>query len=234
MIKKLRVLTLCCSCVLMLGACQTFEGLRDDAYDVAEGNIFVAGARGRTPENLLRSPCPQVEIVDDLSSISDFSHPRKQNKDHLISRVDLKSAESTCKLSSKTAVIDLKLLFNGKLGPKGRKTASERPFFSYPFFVAVTTPTGKIMAKEIFAASITYAANENQHIYFENLRQIIPIKSKNQANNYRVLIGFQVTPDQLDYNREHMVPIASALAAQKRKPTPPAEVIKASVQETDD
>lgn len=224
MIKTLRVLVLCCSCVLMLSACQTWEGLRDDAYDVTEGNIFVAGARGRTPENLLRSPCPQVEIVDDLSSISDFSHPRKQDKDHLISRVDLKSAQSTCKLSSKTAIIDLKLLFNGKLGPNGRKTASERPFFSYPFFVAVTTPTGKIMAKEIFAASITYGANENQHTYFENLRQIIPIKSKNQANNYHVLIGFQVTPDQLAYNREHMVPIASAEAAKKRKPVPPVKV----------
>lgn len=221
MTKTFIYISLCFSCVLLLSACQTLEGLRDDAYDVAEGNIYVAGAGGRTPEKLLSSPCPQVEIVDDLSSISDFSHPRKQDKNHLISRVDLKSAQSTCKLSSKTAIIDLKLLFNGKLGPKGRKTESERPFFSYPFFVAVTTPTGKIMAKEIFAASITYAANENEHTYFENLRQIIPIKSKNKANSYHVLIGFQVTPDQLGYNREHMVPVANALAAQKRKPAFP-------------
>jgi hypothetical protein len=224
MFKSLIIITLCCSSILFLSACQTFEGLRDDAYDVAEGNIYIAGARGRTPENLLRSPCPQVEIVDDLSSISDFSHPRNQDKDHLISRVNLKSAESTCKLSAKTAIIDLKLLFDGKLGPKGRNNASERPFFSYPFFIAVTTPTGKIMAKEIFAASITYAANEDEHTYFENLRQIIPIKSKNQASNYRVLVGFQVTSDQLVYNRAHMVPIASALAAQKQKPTPPENV----------
>ncbi|MCK5384881.1 MAG: hypothetical protein KAJ29_04840 [Alphaproteobacteria bacterium] len=221
MIKMLRVFTFCCSCALLLSACQTLEALKDDAYDVAGGNIYAAGATGKTPEKLLRSPCPQVEIVDDLSSISDFSNPRKQDKKNLISRVDLKSAESTCKLSSKTAIIDLKLLFDGKLGSKGRKKASERPFFSYPFFVAVTTPTGKIMAKEIFSASITYAANEDEHTYFENLRQIIPIRSKNQANNYHVLVGFQVTPDQLAYNREHMVPIASALAARKHKPTPP-------------
>ena len=223
MIKTLKVLSFCCVYALLLSGCQTLEGLRDDAYDVAEGNIYVAGATGKTPEKLLRSPCPQVEIVDDLSSISDFSNPRRQEKKNLISRVDLKSAESTCKLSSKTAIIDLKLLFNGKLGPKGRSNASERPFFTYPFFVAVTTPTGKIMAKEIFAASITYASSEDEHTYFENLRQIIPIRSKNQANNYHVLIGFQVTPDQLAYNREHMVPVASALAAQKRKPEPPAK-----------
>lgn len=223
MTKKLKFLALCCSLSLLLSACQTFEGMLEDAHDVTEGNIYVAGATGKTPEKLLKSPCPQVQIVDDLSSISDFSNPRKQAKNNLVSRVDLKSAQSTCKLSSKTAIIDLKLLFNGKLGPKGRKKASEKPFFSYPFFIAVTTPTGKIMAKEIFAASITYSSDEKEHTYSENLRQIIPIKSKNQANNYHVLIGFQVTPEQLAYNREHMVPVASAQAAQKRKPVPPAK-----------
>ncbi len=201
-----------------LCACQTLEGAIDDAYEIADGNIEVAGITGRSSEALLKSPCPQVEIVDDLSSISDFSDPKKQTKKNLISRVDLKSAESTCKLSSKTAIVDLKLIFDGHLGAKGRKKSTDRPFFSYPFFVAVTTPTGKIMAKEIFAASLTYGAKENEHTYFENLRQIIPIKNKNQASNYRVLIGFQVTPDQLAYNRAHMVPVASAKAAMKSKP----------------
>ena len=217
MIKPLKIITIS-FCIFTLASCQTLEGMRDDAYDISEGNIYVTGVSGRQPEQLLRSPCPQVEIVDDLSSISDFSNPKKQDKHNLISRVDLKSAESTCKLSSKTAIVDLKLLFNGKLGSKGRKKETEKPFFSYPFFVAVTTPAGKIIAKEIFAASMTYGAKENEHTYFENLRQIIPIKSKVQANNYRILIGFQVTPDQLEYNREHMVPIASAIAAQRRKP----------------
>jgi len=218
--KYLKIFTVCLL-IPFLGACQTLEGAKDDAYDLAEGNIYVAGVTSGHAEQLLKSPCPQVEIVDDLSSISDFVNPKKQIRSNLISRVDLKSAESTCKLSSKTAIVDLKLIFNGELGPKGRVKSSDKPFFSYPFFVAVTTPNGKIMAKEIFAASLTYGANENEHAYFENLRQIIPIKSKNQAHNYRVLIGFQVTPDQLKYNREHMVPIASAEAAKKSKPVRP-------------
>ena len=234
MIKKLKLLVLLFICTSTLSACQTLEGMRDDAYDVAEGNIYVAGINGSAPEKLLRSPCPQVEIVNDLSSISDFSSPKHQKKEYLISRVDLKSAESTCKLSSKTAIVDLKLLFNGKLGPKGRNKTSEKPFFSYPFFVAVTTPSGKIMAKEIFAASITYTAKENEHTYFENLRQIIPIKNKNQANNYHILIGFQVTPDQLAYNREHMVPVASANAAIKKKPPIPENTLKNAKANNDD
>lgn len=200
-------LVLCCTCIAILGACQTIDALESDVYDLSRGTVPVANVVDGSSERLLANPCPQVEIVNDLSSISDFSDPRKQNKDNLISRVDIKSAESTCKLASKSATVDLKLKFEGDLGAKGRKNKADKPFFSYPFFIAVTSPGGQIMAKEIFAASLTYNPGENTHIYSENLRQIIPITSKKHAHQYRILIGFQVTPDQLTYNREHMVPI---------------------------
>ncbi len=200
-------------CLLTLSACQTITALRDDFENLSNRNFSTARVIKGESDVLLANPCPRVEIVDDLSSLSDFLDPKKPIKFKLISRVDLSSAESTCKLASKSAIIDLKLIFKGKLGEKGRKKSSDKPFFSYPFFVAVTDPSGKIMAKEIFAASLTYSTNENEHTYFEKLRQIIPIKSKAMARHYKVLIGFQVTPDQLEYNRAHMVSIADAIAA---------------------
>ncbi len=207
---KLLNTIICCFALIGLNACQTLDALESDVYDLSQGTVPVANVVTGSSERLLTNPCPQVEIVDDLSSISDFTNPKKQKKDNLISRVDIKSAESTCKLASKSAIVDLKVIFDGLLGTKGRTKSADKPFFSYPFFIAVTSPSGKIMAKEIFAASLTYDANETNHLYSENLRQIIPITSKKHANQYRILIGFQVTPDQLAYNRKHMVAIDSA------------------------
>lgn len=112
----------------------------------------------------------------------------------------------------------MKLIFNGKLGPKGREKVSDKPFFSYPYFVAVTSPGGKIMAKEIFAASMTYGSHESTHSYFEKLREVIPISSKENAKNYKILIGFQVTKDQLAYNRANMIPI------EEKKPGKPQNI----------
>ncbi|MGH1456915.1 MAG: hypothetical protein ACRBDI_09055 [Alphaproteobacteria bacterium] len=198
--------------ILLLGACEPMDDFKSDLDDLSAGKVTYSNMSQDPSERLLESPCPQVEIVDDLSSISDFTNPQKQNKANLVSRVDLRSAESTCKLASKSAVVDLKLIFDGKLGTKGRANKSDKPFFSYPFFVAVTSPSGKIMAKEIFAASLTYPPNETSHTYYEKLRQIIPIKGKDQARYYKILIGFQVTPDQLNYNRTHMVPVANSKA----------------------
>ncbi len=215
--KKLNRWSILCLCLLILPltACETIEAVDEDVHALKENLGVPRLVEGRT-EYLLANECPQIEIVDDLSSLSDFSSPKSPSRKNLISRIDIKSAESTCKLASKSAIIDLKVIFQGTLGPKGRNDKAEKPFFSYPFFIVVTTPTGKILAKEIFAASMTFAAGANQHTYFEQLRQIIPINSKEQAYRYRVLIGFQVTPDQLEYNRKHMVPI--------KKKTPVAPV----------
>jgi len=199
--------TLCFICVLLLSACQTYDVVHEEVSDMTSGAVNLPPVGLEASEALLNSPCPSVEIVDDLSSLSDFISPKKQTKSNLVSRVDLVSAESTCKLASKSAIVDLKLVFNGSLGNKGRKNSSDKPFFSYPFFVAVASPSGKILAKEIFAASMTFGAQETTHSYFEKLRQIIPINSKDNAHRYRVLIGFQVTPDQLSYNRTNMVPV---------------------------
>lgn len=205
-------------CLLQLSACQTLENVSGDIEEISGDRASVgAMAPMQESETLLASPCPQVEIVDDLSSLSDFTNPKEMSADSLISRVDLNSAESTCKLASTSAVVDLKVVFNGKLGPKARQKSSDKPFFSYPFFIAVTAPSGKIMAKEIFSASLSYGANQNTHAYFENLRQIIPISGKDNAKNYRILVGFQLSPDQLAYNRANMVPIASAEAAESKK-----------------
>ncbi len=190
--------------------------LQDDLIDLTTKNLNTARIVDGKSEVLLASPCPRIEIIDDLSSLSDFSTPKNTDQSQLISRVDLSSAKSTCKLASKSAIIDLKLMFKGTLGDKGRIKSSDKPFFSYPFFIAVTSPSGEIMGKEIFAASLTYGANENEHTYFENLRQIIPIKSKNTAKYYKILVGFQVTPDQLAYNREHIITVTDKISAKAK------------------
>ncbi len=221
--KNLKYICLILGTVFM-SSCQTLDAVQGDIHDFQEGSLPPYLAHSGQSEQLLASPCPQVEIVDDLSSISDFTTPKKQVKANLISRVDLKRAESTCKLASRSAIVDLQLIFDGQLGAKGKKKSSDKQFYSYPFFVAVTAPSGKIMAKEIFAASLTYGPNETAHSYYEKLRQIIPINKKSQANLYKVLVGFQVTPDQLTYNRENMVPVANADAAKKtKKPQPKTE-----------
>jgi len=198
--------------IFALSACdQAYDGFLHDVNNLGVTGISADTAGPKRSEKLLESPCPKVELVNDLSSLNDFTNDKKQTSVNLIARVDMHSAQSTCKVSNNSVTVDLKLTFKGKLGPKGRHKKSDKPFFSYPFFVAVTSPSGKIMAKEIFSASMAYNAGQNTRTYQENLRQIIPVLNKDVAKHYRILAGFQLSPAQLAYNREHMISVKDAL-----------------------
>lgn len=195
----------------VLGGCeQAVDRFKTDFDNLSVYGVPENAIGEKRSDALLASPCPQVELVSDLSSLSDFSSEKRMEDKYLVSRVDLNSAETTCKLASNSAIVDLRLVLKSALGPKAKKKSSDKPFFSYPFFVAVTSPSGKIMAKEIFTASMTFSPNETMHTHRENLRQIIPIHNKDVAHLYKVLVGFQLSPEQLSYNRAHMVPAEKA------------------------
>lgn len=167
------------------------------------------------PEQFVtNSECPQVEIVNELSVLSDFTNISRPNEDNLITRVFLQPQSYSCDFRGKSVTVDLQMGFQAMLGPRGRVRASDKPFFSFPFFVAVTSPSGNILAKEVFGASVTFEAGEDQHQYVEKLRQIIPISSRESGKNHKVLIGFQLTQDQLNYNRKV---IAADAARQKEE-----------------
>lgn len=155
----------------------------------------------RSEQFVVSGNCPTVEIVNELSMLSEYMDVANPQADNLLSSVHLSQAESDCTYSGKNATVDIKLAFEGMLGPRGRTSASDKPFFSYPFFVAVTAPDGKILAKEVFGASMTYGTDQDTQTYYESLRQIIPIADPARGARYKVLVGFQLSQDQLNQNR---------------------------------
>ena len=203
------------SILILSGCSQTIEGMVDDVNKGVElGRAEARGHKGS--ERFLASPCPQIEIVDDLGMIYDFVSDNNQSKQNLIANVKISNGGSECELATNSAIVDLTLEFNGELGPKARQRKSDKPFLTYPFFVAVTGPNGKIMAKEVFAMSMSFDPGQNKRRHEENLRQIIPIKGKELAFKYRVYVGFQLTPEQLAYNRSILKPVNVPIP--KRKP----------------
>lgn len=197
---KKRYLWLLGGCVLAFSACNNVDNFVNN-MEVAEMPGEPATA---SYEQLLANNCPQVEIVSELAAISEFADPMAPLPENLMSRVQIVNPRASCEYTARSVTVDLKLTFDGIMGPKGRVRASDRPFFSYPFFVAVTSPSGKILAKEVFAASLTFDSGNNRQVYIENLRQIIPVKGQDNGKRHKVMVGFQLSPEQLNYNRALM------------------------------
>lgn len=151
--------------------------------------------------------CPDVRIVSDLNQVHQFNST-KPNPDDSISSIWLQDITEDCQVGSKNISIDMTLAFEGTLGPKGKAQASDKPSFAYPYFVAITNNQGNIVAKEVFAVTLTYDDDKTANTKVEKLRQVIPVAS-DDMRNYKILVGFQLNDAELAYNR--MLPPESRL-----------------------
>ncbi len=200
--------------VLALGmtGCESMKAARDkvasidfpsfggkDEIATDEDGILMASNEG----------CPQIAVVDDLKTLTQFETPATPTPGTKISSIAITGMESDCSLTDKTVAVNIGLRFDGQLGPQAADWTTESRSFAYPYFVAVTTPAGEILSKEVFAATIRYEKGEMAITQQESMRQVIPLPEKNSASGYEILIGFQLTEDELTYARM-MAPTAAA------------------------
>lgn len=144
--------------------------------------------------------CPEVRIVEDLKQVHQFADPMQPKPESDISAIWMTGVQHNCTLTGKNAAIDIAVNFNGKLGPKGRAHSGDKPSFAYPYFVAITNDQGNIIAKEVFAVTLAYDAGRNDETKIEQIRQMIPAEG-DAYKSYKVLIGFQLTDQELAFNR---------------------------------
>ena len=206
--KRVLHLSLVLSSMLVLSGCgETWGTLKQSVSD--RWNSVDWSFAQDEPELVEEvTTCPSVKIVDELANLTEFSGDGAQTQENLISTVYMNQIDSGCEFSQKNVTIDLKLEFAGNLGPKAKVKPSDKPFFAYPFFIAVLNAQDEILAKEVFSASMSYSRAEQAHTYYESLRQIIPFDNEEAAKGYQVLVGFQLTQAQLAYNRKNMIPVA--------------------------
>ncbi len=197
-----------------LSACQTFDGVVKDIKGINLPSLRNSTSRS-SQELVYSGSCPQAEAVEELKSLSEFSDTSDQSDYNLVSKIGIANLQSACNYDERSVTIDLRMDFQGTLGPRGGNSGS----FSYPFFVAVTSARGDILAKEVFAAPLTYNPGQKTQTYTEKMRQIIPIENRDRGSKYKILVGLQLTPDQLGYNRKKIAEEKLLLEAEEQKKT---------------
>jgi hypothetical protein len=170
----------------LLGACSSL-GLGDDEADAQA----VAEARR----------CPAVEFVRGAEEVTLFREGAGRDLTDVTSRAVLADYAGGCRSGEGRVEVDLKLVLAAEKGP-----ALQGPGAGYRYFVAVADPEGGIIAKQEFDTSVSFPQAQRRAGSIEELTQTIPVADGARPGDYRILIGFQLTPDQLQYNRERRLP----------------------------
>lgn len=70
------------------------------------------------------------------------------------------------------------------------------------YFVAVVDRAQKILAKEVFEVSLGLSAENTQVVLSERLQPRIPLRANESGSDVEILVGFQLSPDELAWNRK--------------------------------
>lgn len=155
-------------------------------------------ARKQLPE--YDGECPPVSIRPDLRTMVEFYTPEDPEESEKISEITIASIKNTCRIEDGGVVMQIDFNLIGKAGPKARVKPTDQPSFAYPYFVAVTDMDGNVLSKEIFAAPVAYEKGQNTIEMTESVFQKMPLPENVSSLPYKVIVGFQLSEEQLAYN----------------------------------
>ena len=142
-------------------------------------------------------PCPRAVVLSEAAEMIEFRPgPGRDLTDELY-RGEILGMSSTCEYDD-DGYVDSDVLLTVGLT---RGPAAEGNTGRFTYFVAITNPDDKVIAKQVFPVEVEYPGFGPRVAVQEEVGQRIHYAPNADARLYRIFIGFQLTQDQLDYLR---------------------------------
>ena len=140
--------------------------------------------------------CPQTAIVRELERAKDFGGDTPEEQS-LVAVALMQNVRGRCDYKDEGADenFDLKIVAE-------RADRLGGDHISFPFFIAVLDPDRKILSKELMTADFTFHGKDKTTDQTESLHVFIPMDKEANGEYHQVLMGFQLTEDQLTANRK--------------------------------
>ncbi len=178
--------------------------MKRTAFAIGLAAALLAGCS--SGEEAVSALCPTGGIVPDANLIVLFRDgPGRDVTDVLVQGqvVDMKiTCEYAKGRNARPAVtLDLQIAFAAERGPAERTRKA-----SLPYFVAIVDGERNIVAKENFNADFEWTDNRPRTGRVDQWEPRIPLRSNFDGPSFQVLVGFQLTAEQVAWNRAQRGP----------------------------
>jgi hypothetical protein len=140
--------------------------------------------------------CPAVEIPKEVANLTRFREGGGRDLTDVVFEAGIADVQIACDYGSRGASIQLNVVVGAERGPANRS-----PTASVPYFIAIGDPDRNILAKEVFSSTVTFLPNQSRAYNTEETEETIPLPKGRSAERYGIVIGLQLTPEELEYNR---------------------------------
>ena len=153
----------------------------------------VAGCVDDRPTRL----CPSVSILKDAEQAVLFRDGPGRDLTDVRYEVAVAGVTPACVSRADTLASTVTVDIVATRGP-----AADGPTGTFAFFVAVLDDQRNILNKEVFRTDVPFGAGQRRAGVREEIEQIIPIAEGQDGSGFEILVGLQLDPEQLRYNRQ--------------------------------
>ena len=153
---------------------------------------------GCTAQKALPLACPKVALVRDVATLTLFRPGGGGELTDVVARAQINNDfPGECEYNKDGVTVSFTLMLGAERGPalKGNQV-------DLRYFVALSDPEQGIISKREFDTAVEFKPNLPRAGNGEELQQKIPLPRDQDARHYEILVGFQLTPEQLEYNRK--------------------------------
>ncbi|MGA1342166.1 MAG: hypothetical protein ACO33A_03815 [Hyphomonas sp.] len=143
-------------------------------------------------------PCPVAGAVYDAARYVKFATPEGRIYTDIAFTGEVTDVRMYCRYTGDlplVAEVEIDFAFGRGLQANGRS-------HDYPYFVAVTRRNGKVLAKEYFSTRAEFNGGDVTGTTERISRITIPRADESISGvNFEIVVGFELTPEQLAFNR---------------------------------
>ena len=160
-------------------ACSAFDPLRDE-------------------ENA--GPCPNAFALNDAARVVSFAEPGVETYDNVAYTAEIQAVRTFCRYVGDRPIdsdVEIEIGF-------GRGPAATEPSHTYNLWVAVTRTDVAVLERTVFPIEVTFPRDEDRVYRLQEIKEIIIPRAEESTSgsNFEILLGFEVTADELEFNRQ--------------------------------
>lgn len=145
-------------------------------------------------------PCPLMGVLYDNSRMVEFDQPGVERYSNITYTGEMQGVRGLCRYVGEDPIamsIEIDMAF-------GRGPASASNERTYRYWVAVTRRGRAPIEKAYFDVDVRFPRNELVVTRTEEIGRIVIPRANSEISgeNFEILVGFELTPEQLQFNRD--------------------------------
>ncbi len=156
----------------------------------------------KTPLAREAPACPRVALLADAAHLSAYREGSLDPTDLMVS-ADLTGIRGECSFppTLTKVTVDMTVLLQASKGPAATGNTAQ-----LTYFVAVVDADKQVRARREFTLPVTFPPGQTRAPLADALTEEIPLPQGVAAASFQVLVGFKLTPEQLQRNRARANP----------------------------